>query len=152
MASSFGPEQVLALVPQQEPFRFIDEIRELDAEHIVASYRFDEGADFYRGHFPGNPITPGVILIESMAQAGVVALGIYLCALELPREELEKLVTVFTDAHVDFTGSVRPGDRVVTTGRKVFFRRRKLRSEVEMKLEDGTSVCSGVLSGMGVPR
>ena len=146
------PSQVLERLPQQEPFRFIDEIRELDSEHIVASYRFDEGADFYRGHFPGNPITPGVILIESMAQAGVVALGIYLCALELSSEELEKLVTVFTDADVEFTGSVRPGDRVVTTGRKVFFRRRKLRAEVEMKLLDGTLVCSGVLSGMGVPR
>ncbi len=146
------PSQVLERLPQQEPFRFIDEIRELDSEHIVASYRFDEGADFYRGHFPGNPITPGVILIESMAQAGVVALGIYLCALELSSEELEKLVTVFTDADVEFTGSVRPGDRVVTTGRKVFFRRRKLRAEVEMKLADGTLVCSGVLSGMGVPR
>ncbi len=146
-----SPSQVLDRIPQQEPFRFIDEIRELDSEHIVASYRFDEGADFYRGHFPGNPITPGVILVESMAQAGVVALGLYLCALEVPAEELEKLVTVFTDAQVDFTGSVRPGERVITTGRKVFFRRRKLRSEVEMKLEDGTSVCSGVLSGMGVP-
>ena len=146
------PSQVLERIPQQEPFRFIDEIRELDSEHIVASYRFDEGADFYRGHFPGNPITPGVILVESMAQAGVVALGLYLCALELSSEELEKLVTVFTDAEVEFTGSVRPGDRVVTTGRKVFFRRRKLRAEVEMKLADGTLICSGVLSGMGVPR
>ena len=146
------PAQVLQRVPQREPFRFIDEIQELDSEHIVASYRFDEGADFYRGHFPGNPITPGVILVESMAQAGVVALGLYLCALELPAEELEKLVTVFTDAQVEFTGSVRPGERVFTTGRKVFFRRWKLRSEVEMRRDDGTVVCAGVLSGMGVPR
>jgi hypothetical protein len=41
---------------------------------------------------------------------------------------------------------------VITTGRKQFFRRRKLRAEVEMRLEDGTVVCSGVLSGMGVAR
>ena len=41
------PEEVLALVPQQEPFRFIDEIHELDHEHIVASYVFSEDADFY---------------------------------------------------------------------------------------------------------
>ena len=146
------PAEVLAAVPQQPPFRFIDEIAELDAEHIVATYRFPEDADFYRGHFPGNPITPGVILVETMAQAGVVALGIYLYSLEFESEELEKIVTVFTDANVDFSGTVLPGERVITTGRKVFFRRKKLRAEVELKLEDGTVVCSGVLSGMGVPR
>ena len=145
-------EEVLARVPQQDPFRFIDEISELDGDHIVASYRFPEDADFYRGHFPGNPITPGVILVETMAQAGVVALGLYLCALERSPEELEKLVTVFTDANVDFSGTVLPGDRVTTVGRKSFFRRLKLRSEVEMRKEDGTVVCSGVLSGMGIPR
>ncbi len=149
---ALSPAEILARIPQQEPFRFIDEITELDDEHIVASYRFREDADFYRGHFPGNPITPGVILVETMAQAGVVALGLYLCALERSPEELEKLITVFTDANVEFSGTVRPGDRVTTVGRKAFFRRLKLRSEVEMRLDDGTVVCSGVLSGMGVPR
>jgi 3-hydroxyacyl-[acyl-carrier-protein] dehydratase len=145
-------EEVLALVPQQEPFRFIDEITELDEEHIVASYRFRPDADFYRGHFPGNPITPGVILTETMAQAGVVAFGIYLYALETSLEEVNKMLTIFTDANVDFTGSVKPGDRVTTTGRVKFFRRKKLSATVEMKLDDGTVVCSGELSGMGVPR
>ena len=149
---ALSPAEILSRVPQQEPFRFIDEITELDDEHIVASYRFHEDADFYRGHFPGDPITPGVILIETMAQAGVVALGLYLCALERSPEELEKLITVFTDANVEFSGTVRPGDRVTTVGRKTFFRRLKLQSKVEMRLDDGTVVCSGVLSGMGVPR
>lgn len=152
MADALRPEEVLALVPQRDPFRFIDEILELDDEHIVASCRFREDADFYRGHFPGHPITPGVILVEAMAQAGVVALGIYLLAREGSVEELEKLVTVFTDANVEFSGSVLPGQRVITTGRKVFFRRRKLRAEVEMRLEEGSVVASGTLSGMGVTR
>ena len=44
-------KEVLDLVPQQEPFRFIDEILELDEDHIVATYTFREEADFYRGHF-----------------------------------------------------------------------------------------------------
>lgn len=152
MGSCLSATEVLARVPQQEPFRFIDTIHELDREHIVASYRFPENADFYRGHFPGNPITPGVILIETMAQAGVVALGIYLYALEVGAEEIEKIVTVFTDCTIDFSGQVMPGDRVTTTGRVKFFRRKKLRAEVEMRLDDGTLVCSGELSGMGVPR
>lgn len=151
MGQLLTSEQVLKALPQQEPFRFLDAITELDEEHIVGEVRFCESADFYRGHFPDNPITPGVILIEAMAQVGVVAHGIYLLALEVPPDEFGKLLTMFTDASVDFSGIVRPGERVVTTGRKSFFRRRKLRSEVEMRREDGTIVCSGIVSGMGVP-
>lgn len=146
------PEQVLAAVPQQEPFRFIDEICELDEDHIVATYRFRAEADFYRGHFPGNPVTPGVILIESMAQTGIVALGIYLLSLEGSGYDPEKTMTLFTDANIDFGGLVKPGDRVTVEAKKVFWRRRKLRSEAEMKLDDGSVVCSGSVSGMGVTR
>jgi len=152
VGDSLTKEEVLAMVPQQEPFRFIDEIVELDAEHIVARHTFSPDADFYRGHFPGNPITPGVILIETAAQAGVVAFGIYLYALETSREDVGKLLTIFTDCNIDFSGAVRPGDRVQTTGRIKFFRRKKLRATFEMTLDDGTVVCSGELSGMGVPR
>ena len=118
----------------------------------MASYTWRADADFYRGHFPGNPITPGVLLVESMAQTGVVALGLYTLASQGGIDDAKKLVTVFTDANVDFSGLVKPGARVVITGRKLFYRRRKLRSEVEMHLEDGTLVCSGVLSGMGVTQ
>lgn len=152
MGDSLSKEEVLAMVPQQEPFRFIDEVLELDADHIVARHRFSPEADFYRGHFPGNPITPGVILIETAAQAAVVAFGIYLYALETSREDVGKLLTIFTDCNIDFSGAVRPGDRVQTTGRVKFFRRKKLRANFEMTLDDGTVVCSGELSGMGVPR
>jgi 3-hydroxyacyl-[acyl-carrier-protein] dehydratase len=145
-------EEVLAAIPQRDPFRFIDEILELDADHIVATYTFRPEADFYRGHFPGHPITPGVLLVESMAQAGVVGLGIYLLSTEMGPGEASKYTTLFTDAQVEFQGIVPPGARVITTGRKVFFRRRKLRAEVEMRLPDGSVVCSGTLSGMGIPR
>jgi 3-hydroxyacyl-[acyl-carrier-protein] dehydratase len=145
------PKQVLDLIPQQDPFRFIDDIIELDDNHIVGVYRFRPDADFYRGHFPGDPVTPGVILIESLAQVGIVALGIYLLALE-SEADTAKIMTLFTDTDVEFSGIVNPGDRVTITAEKVFFRRRKLRSKAEMKLDDGTIVCSGTVSGMGVFR
>ena len=145
------PKQVLDLIPQQDPFRFIDDIIELDDDHIVGTYRFRPEADFYRGHFPGNPVTPGVILIESLAQVGIVALGIYLLAQE-SEADTSKVTTLFTDTDVEFTGIVSPGDRVTVTAEKVFFRRRKLRSKAEMKLDDGTLVCSGTVSGMGIFR
>lgn len=152
MGETLAAKDVLALVPQQAPFRFIDEILALDRDHIVARYTFPPDSDFYRGHFPGNPITPGVILVETAAQAAVVAYGIYLYALETSRAEIDEILTIFTDCNVEFTGTVRPGDRVTTTGRLKFFRRRKLRAAFEMRLDDGTLVCSGELSGMGVPR
>jgi len=152
MSETLDRRQLLALIPQQEPFRFVDEILSVDDERIEATYTWRPDAEFYRGHFPGNPVTPGVLLVESLAQAGVVAHGIYLILQQTTRAEAEKLVTVFTDAQVEFSGIVRPGDRVLLSGRKRFFRRRTLRSEVEMRLEDGRVVCSGVLSGMGVPR
>ncbi len=152
MSTILTPAEVLAGIPQQPPFRFVDEILSIDEDGIEAAYTWHPEADFYRGHFPGNPVTPGVLLIESMAQAGVVALGLYLLAKEGSEAESEKIVTVFTDVQVDFSGIVKPGDRVRIEARKVFWRRRKLRSAVEMRLEGGTVVCSGVLSGMGVPR
>jgi len=142
--------EVLGLLPQQEPFRFVDEILELGDEHIVARYTFRPEADFYRGHFPGNPITPGVLLIEAMAQTGVVALGIYLVARERGVEEVKRVLTVFTDVTAEFSGVVRPGDTVTMRARKVFFRRMKLRAEVEMRRSDGTLVATATVAGMGI--
>ena len=153
MAEPFAPPsgaEVLALLPQQEPFRFVDEIVEVDDDHIVSRYTFRPEADFYRGHFPGNPITPGVLLIEAMAQTGVVALGIYLVARERGVEDVRRVLTVFTDVSAEFTGVVRPGDTVTMRARKLFFRRMKLRAEVEMRLADGSLVATATLAGMGV--
>ena len=72
-----------------------------------------------------------MLLVESMAQAGVVALGLYLITRTESVEMVEKLVSVFTDAQVDFTGMVKPGDSVRISARKVFFRRRKIRTHSE---------------------
>ncbi len=146
------PDQVLELLPQQEPFRFVDRILEVDEEHIVATYRFRPEADFYRGHFPGDPVTPGVILLEAVAQVGVVALGIYLFALDHSRDEAERTISLFSDAEVEFSGVVPPGTEVIISATKVFWRRSKLRSKATMTLTDGTVVCEATISGMGVKR
>lgn len=146
------PPEILALLPQQRPFRFLDEILVVDEQHIVGRYTFRADEHFYEGHFPDEPITPGVILLESMAQLGVVALGIYLLGLELPKDELVRYKTLFTDSQAEFTGIVRPRDTVHIRAEKVFWRRRKLRSKVEMSLLDGTIVANCVISGMGVSR
>ncbi|KAA3613789.1 MAG: beta-hydroxyacyl-ACP dehydratase [Calditrichaeota bacterium] len=147
---AFSKEEILQLVPQQSPFRFIDEIIELDEEGIVATYTFKKDESFYAGHFPGNPITPGVILLETMAQTGVVAFGLYLASQTMSLAEIKKTLTVFTDAEVEFTGMVRPGEKVIIKAKKKFFRRLKLKAEASITLENGDVVCSGTIAGIGV--
>ena len=145
-------KEILTLLPQQEPFRFVDNILEVDEDHIIANYRFRPEADFYKGHFPGNPVTPGVILLESLAQVGVVALGIYLFALEEGLRGVTDKIALFVDADVEFSGIVLPGEKVTISGKKVFFRRNKLRTEAMMTTEDGSLVCSGTISGLRVQQ
>jgi 3-hydroxyacyl-[acyl-carrier-protein] dehydratase len=146
-------EKILNSVPQQKPFRFIDEILALDEEHITGAYRFREDEYFYRGHFPDRPITPGVILIETMAQTGVVALGLYLKLKQngIETEGFERFTTLFTFADgVEFSGIVLPGERVIIQGEKVYFRKGSLKTKVSMERENGEMVCFGLLAGTGV--
>ena len=145
-------DQILNSVPQQYPFRFIDNILELDEEHIVGAYRFREDEYFYRGHFPGKPITPGVILIETMAQTGVVAFGLYLKMMQARTtlEATKDMITLFTLVEdVEFTGMVQPGERLIIRGQKMHFRMGSLKSKVAMERENGEMVSFGTLAGMG---
>ncbi len=147
-----GPSKILDYIPQQAPFRYIDDIVELSEDYIVGRYTFKKDEYFYQGHFPGDPVTPGVILIEAMAQTGVVALGLYLTSLKVSEDELRKWTTFFTDCQMDFYLPVLPGQTVTIKGEKEFYRRMKLRSKVRMYLDNGDLVAEGTVSGMGVKR
>ncbi len=146
------PDEILNYLPQQKPFRFVDEIIELDEERIVGAYTFRTDEFFYTGHFPGNPVTPGVILTESMAQVGVVAMGLYLLYLKEGKDALTKWTTFFTDCQMEYYKPVLPGQKVLIKGEKKFFRRMKLQSNVKMYIGDSDLVAEGTVSGMGVLR
>ncbi len=152
MAKSDIRQQVLGLIPQQKPFRFVDDILELTDDTIVSTYTYKPDEFFYKGHFPDNPITPGVILIETMAQAGVVGLAINRFIQNgMTANSLRGMNTLFSLADaVEFYEIVKPGDRVVVTGKLLYFRKGTLKSDVSLAFENGTIACQGQLTGTGV--
>jgi len=147
-------KQVMDLIPQQPPFRFIDDILDVDDKNITAIYRFRDDEHFYKGHFPGNPITPGVILVEAMAQTGVVAMGIYqLLCQGVSVAELKQMTTLFAFAdEIEFTGIVHPGEQVIVRGEIIYLRKGNLKTRVSIERESGEVVCIGVLTGTGVKK
>lgn len=151
MVACMAFEHILKLVPQQKPFRFIDEILEISEDHIVGTYQFKKEEYFYEGHFPSDPVTPGVILIEAMAQTGVVAFGLYLHSLKSETNN-SPLTTFFTDCQIEFYHPVFPGEKVYIKGEKLYFRKMKLQTKVTMVNDKGIVLSEGVVTGMGVRR
>ena len=149
VASPLARAELLERVPQQRPFRFVDSIDDVTETSAVGSYRFRPDEYFYSGHFPSRPVTPGVILIETIAQTTVVPLSYYLTSLAGGAEASSK-TTLFTEANVEFLEAVYPSDRVTVRSEKIYFRRNKLKVRSEMLKDDGTVVCSGELAGIGV--
>lgn len=67
--------RVLAAIPHRPPFLWVDSIVEQTPERIVTKKLVDPAADFFRGHYPDMPITPGVLVCEAMFQAGAILLS-----------------------------------------------------------------------------
>ena len=141
-------ENILAQLPYSKPFLFVDELLHADENSVSGTYTFNEDLDFYKGHFKDNPVTPGVILTETMAQIGMVCLGIFLLGNELG----ENTVIAFTSADMEFLKPVYPNEKVTVTSEKLFFRFGKLKCNAVMKNEAGQEVCRGVLAGMITKR
>ncbi len=139
-------DNILRLLPYKEPFLFVDEIESLDDDGAVGSYTIRKDEFYLEGHFPGNPIVPGVILTEIMCQIGLVTLAMHLMQLD----ENSKVLPAFTSANVDFLSKVIPGDKLIVESKKVYFRFGKLKCMVTCKKTDETVVAKGELAGMVV--
>lgn len=138
--------QIIKLLPYQDPFLFVDALTEISNEGVSGHYTFKESESFYQGHFKDNPVTPGVILTECMAQIGLVCLGIYLLKAELKTNKEPQIA--LTSHQMDFYLPVFPNEKVIVISEKEVFRFNKLKCKVKMLNTKGELVCRGQISGM----
>ena len=76
MEERLTKKQIGELIPHRDPFLFLDELRDIKRLETATGIKtFNENEEFFKGHFPGHPIVPGVILIEMMAQAGAALIA-----------------------------------------------------------------------------
>ncbi len=69
-------DQINALIPQSPPFLLLDKVSDSTDTLLLAHYTFSAKEDFFKGHFPGDPIVPGVLMCESCLQAGAVLMAL----------------------------------------------------------------------------
>ncbi|MDD3520820.1 MAG: 3-hydroxyacyl-ACP dehydratase FabZ [Actinomycetota bacterium] len=131
-------EEIKKIIPHREPFLFIDMINEVIPGKFVSATK-DVNADeyYFKGHFPGNPVMPGVVLIETMAQAGAVSLL-------LMEEYKGKLVLFAGIEKARFKRIVRPGDTLKIESNILSMRRNIGKAEAKAVVE-GELACSAEL-------
>jgi len=109
MDNALDIQEIMKLLPHRYPFIMIDRILELTpGEKVVALKNVTINEPFFQGHFPENPIMPGVLIIEAMGQAGAV-----LAAKSLDRELPGSLIYFMGMDKVKFRKPVTPGDQLI---------------------------------------
>ena len=99
--------KIKTILPHREPFLFIDEIRELGEDYIVGTKFVSADEDYFKGHFPKEPVMPGVLQLETMAQAGGVLI---LSTVKNPEDYLTFFMKI---DNAKFKKKVTPGDTVI---------------------------------------
>lgn len=118
---------------------------------VTGEYTLRKDAFFYEDHFVNNPVTPGVIITEIMAQIGLVVLGTHLIMCENRETDTsidEGSFPLLTATEVSFFKMVLPGEKVIVTSKKQYFRFGKLKCLIEMHNVTEELVAKGIFSGI----
>ncbi|WP_316851077.1 3-hydroxyacyl-ACP dehydratase FabZ family protein [Pedobacter agri] len=138
-------QEIINQLPYGKEFLFVDELLEVNEGFVKGTYTFSKDLTFYDSHFKNKPITPAVILTETMAQIGLVCLGIFLLKDQLNDKNL---AFAMTSSALDFMQPVYPGEQVWVSSEKKYFRFNKLSCSVKMENVKGEIVSKGTISGM----
>ena len=101
---------ILETIPHRDPFLFLDTIQEADERSLVATWQVPRDADWVKGHFPGRPILPGVLISEHVFQAGAVLISRNLGGFG-PQDGVPVLTKIEA---ARFRRMVSPGETLVT--------------------------------------
>ena len=105
----WGLKKIKSILPQREPFLFVDEVIKIErGKHITAKKFIDPKSDFFKGHFPGQPVMPGVLTIEAMAQAGII-----LFSTTKPKVAKTNPYYYFGKVQAEFMHPVFPNDTLI---------------------------------------
>ncbi|MEL6593569.1 MAG: hydroxymyristoyl-ACP dehydratase [Bacteroidota bacterium] len=141
-------EDIISKLPYGPNFCFVDRLESVSEEEIVGEYRFRADAPWQADHFPSNPIVPGVIITECMAQIGLVCFGLHLYHLQHHDWPGPEGGIAFTESQVKFWHVLRPGESVRVRATKQYYRLGKLKVEAEMLGTDGQRIAKGTLAGV----
>lgn len=144
--------EIIKMLPYGKSFRFVDELLHVDENGAIGVYTYSTDLPFYKDHFIGFAITPAVILTETMAQIGLVCLGIYLLADVAEFKFTTKVSVAMTSNQMEFLKPVLPGEKVKVTSEKIYFRFNKLSCKVQMENAQGELVAKGTISGMLIAK
>ena len=113
-------EEIYRRIPHRPPFLFIDKIIDISESGAKSSLKIRSDFSFFEGHYPGNPIMPGVLLCEAVFQTGAIFLADHLKSESLIDESVTPVLSRIRDAR--FKRMVKPGDDIeisVTLGDKM---------------------------------
>jgi 3-hydroxyacyl-[acyl-carrier-protein] dehydratase len=138
-------EELKKFLPHRDPFLFIDEVIDLHpGKSIVAEKYFSGEEEFFRGHFPGRPILPGVIIIETAAQISA------LIVLTIPA--MKNFFGLFTGVEkFRFIKKVLPATKLTVKAKMIYFRHNLAKSEAQIFAGDEL-VAEGLISAVFTDR
>jgi 3-hydroxyacyl-[acyl-carrier-protein] dehydratase len=129
--------EIMKHLPHRYPFLLVDRILELSESHAVGIKNVTINEPFFQGHFPGEPVMPGVLVLESMGQVA----GMMIACRPGTGEEQLLILTSLED--VKFRRPVRPGDQLVTTAEMLKLRGRMGKVKAVARV-DGELAAEGV--------